>query len=232
MGYLATIAILSEFTLYTLVLILILLMVVCKSVRPMFKIGSLWCVSTYVMPSYIGVSGGMIAAYYLSPDDTTDDQDTFITFLRFVGIQILAVHTLVFVPARLYLRRSIARWHALVLCEISKGLLCLTLILGLESIGSAASAAFIIFGVVAIVSALVPLIGRIATVCRLLCCNPEGFELQSFYQIYFGVESEDQHPPLIWECEKSDAAVQPEQAGTMPDDHTPVQAFDASSGEH
>eukprot|EP00656_Telonema_subtile_P000127 TRINITY_DN10059_c0_g1_i1.p1 TRINITY_DN10059_c0_g1~~TRINITY_DN10059_c0_g1_i1.p1 ORF type:complete len:239 (+),score=39.56 TRINITY_DN10059_c0_g1_i1:121-837(+) len=202
-------------SLYALMLILILLMVGCKSWRPFFKIDSLCCVSTFVMPAYLGVSGASIAAYYLAPsaDVTTDDQETFISYLQLMGFGILGLHTFVFAPARLFARRSIARWQALVFCEIGKGLLCVTIVLGIDSLGSVASSSFIFFGILAVVSALTPLIARLATVCKLCICSQEGFELQRFYQTYFGVEPENQQPPL-WGCESSSVGPQ-EQAGEV-----------------
>jgi len=203
MGYLAIIVTVSELSLHALGGIWLVLILAFKSWRPLFKIQNLRCVSTYLIPAYLGVAIGVLSAHYLAPsaDRTTDDQESFIAYLRFVGFALLGLHTLVLVPIRLYLRRTICRWQGLILCEISKATLCATLIVGLGSLGSVASSAFIFFGIVAIVGTMAPLIGRLAVIYS-ASQKQEGSWLENFQQIYFGVPPEDQQPPL-WACEQS-----------------------------
>ena len=203
MGYLAAIVTVSELSLHALGGVWLVLILACQSWRPLFKIQNLRCVSTYLMPAYLAVAIGTLSAHYLAPsaDRTTDDQESFIAYLRFIGFALLGLHTLVLVPIRLYSRRTICRWQGLILCEISKTTLCATLIVGLGSLGSAASSAFIFFGIVAILGTMAPLIGRLVVIYK-ASQKQEGSGLENFQQIYFGVPPEDQHPPL-WACEES-----------------------------
>lgn len=207
MGYLATTSTVCNTTVGVLALIMLTLYLCCQSWRPCFKISSLCCMSTYLMPAYIGVAGGLIAAFYLAPseDETTSDQQAFISSIQSQGFGILAVHTLIMVPVRLCARRTISRWHGLIMCEIGKGCLSVMLIMGIDSLQPVASSSFTCFVAVALTCTFIPLIGRVATICKLYL-EEGAFQLETFYQFYYGVLPAEQHPPLM-PCEKSTVLV-------------------------